>query len=147
MEFAGYIARRYLRSRRHSRFLSRGSVTAIAGIAIGVMVLNITLAVMNGFHDEMRRTFVENMPMVTIITSKPEGFTDLGKVMDTVGEDPDVLGVAPFIRQVGLATATRTLGPPRIKEVVAWGVEPHLVDSVQPLTRYLLPNASVLDKL
>ena len=50
MYFAGYIARRYLRSRRHSRFLSRGSVTAIVGIAIGVAVLNITLAVMNGFH-------------------------------------------------------------------------------------------------
>ena len=147
MEFAGYIARRYLRSRRHSRFLSRGSVTAIVGIAIGVMVLNITLAVMNGFHHEMRRTFVENMPMVTIITSTPEGFTDLGGVMDRIGADPDVLGVAPFIRQVGLATATRTLGPPRIKEIVAWGIEPHLVDTVQPLSRYLLPDASVLGEL
>ncbi|MCK9995416.1 MAG: ABC transporter permease [Candidatus Krumholzibacteria bacterium] len=147
MEFAGYIARRYLRSRRHSRFLSRGSVTAIVGIAIGVAVLNITLAVMNGFHSEMRRTFVENMPMISIITSAPEGFTDLGRIMDIVGQDPEVVGVAPFIRQVGLATASRTIGPPRIKEIVAWGIEPHLVDTVQPLSRYLLPNASVLDDL
>jgi lipoprotein-releasing system permease protein len=143
MEFAGYIARRYLRSRRHSRFLSRGSVTAIIGIAIGVMVLNITLAVMNGFHDEMRRTFVENMPMITIITSEPEGFTDLGRVMDSVGEDPEVLGVAPFIRQVGLATATRTLGPPRIKEIVAWGIDPDLVDTVQPIREYLQPVSAL----
>ena len=147
MEFAGYIAMRYLRSRRHSRFLSRGSVTAIVGIAIGVAVLNITLAVMNGFHSEMRRTFVENMPMISIITSAPEGFTDLGSVMDKVGADPEVVGVAPFIRQVGLATASRTIGPPRIKEIVAWGIEPHLVDTVQPLSRYLLPDASVLDDL
>ena len=147
MEFAGYIAMRYLRSRRHSRFLSRGSVTAIVGIAIGVAVLNITLAVMNGFHSEMRRTFVENMPMISIITSAPEGFTDLGMVMDKVGTDPEVVGVAPFIRQVGLATASRTIGPPRIKEIVAWGIEPHLVDTVQPLSQYLLPDASVLDEL
>ena len=147
MDFAGYIARRYLRSRRHSRFLSRGSVTAIVGIAIGVTVLNITLAVMNGFHHEMRRTFVENMPMISIITSAPEGFTDLGKVMDQVGADPEVVGVAPFIRQVGLATASRTLGPPRIKEIVAWGIEPDLVDLVQPLSRYLLPDQSVLEDL
>ena len=147
MEFAGYIARRYLRSRRHSRFLSRGSVTAIVGIAIGVTVLNITLAVMNGFHHEMRRTFVENMPMISIITSAPEGFTDLGQIIDIVGEDPDVIGVAPFIRQVGLATASRSIGPPRIKEIVAWGIEPHLVDTVQPLSRYLLPDASVLNSL
>jgi lipoprotein-releasing system permease protein len=127
--------------------LSRGSVTAIVGIAIGVTVLNITLAVMNGFHHEMRRTFVENMPMISIITSAPEGFTDLGRVMDTVGDDPDVIGVAPFIRQVGLATASRTIGPPRVKEIVAWGIEPHLVDTVQPLSRYLLPGPSVLDTL
>ncbi len=147
MQFAGYIAMRYLRSRRHSRFLSRGSVTAIIGIAIGVTVLNITLAVMNGFHHEMRRTFVENMPMVSIITSAPEGFTDLGKVMDTVGADPEVVGVAPFIRQVGLVTASRKIGPPRIKEIVAWGIEPHLVGTVLPLSRNLLPDGSVLDDL
>ena len=147
MEFAGYIARRYLRSRRHSRFLSRGSVTAIIGIAIGVTVLNITLAVMNGFHHEMRRTFVENMPMISIITSAPEGFTDLGQVIDTVGADPDVIGVAPFIRQVGLITAPRTIGPPRIKDIVAWGIEPHLVDTVLPLSHSLLPGPSVLGEL
>ena len=92
MEFAGYIARRYLRSRRHSRFLSRGGVTAVVGMTIGVAVLNVTLAIMNGFHAEMRRTFVENMPMISIITSAPEGFTALGKVMDEVGAD-----VAKFI--------------------------------------------------
>ena len=147
MEFAGYIARRYLRSRRHSRFLSRGSVTAIVGIAIGVTVLNITLAVMNGFHHEMRRTFVENMPMISIITSAPEGFTDLGKVMDTIGEDPAVVGVAPFIRQVGLATATRKYGPPRIKDIVAWGIETDLVGTVLPISEHLLPDPSVLDEL
>ena len=93
MDFAGHIAGRYLRSRRHSRFLSRGSVTAIVGIAIGVMVLNVTLAVMNGFHAEMRRTFVENMPMVSVITSAPEGFQGVGAVMDSIGTLPAVTGV------------------------------------------------------
>ena len=147
MEFAGYIARRYLRSRRHSRFLSRGSITAIIGIAIGVTVLNITLAVMNGFNHEMRSTLVENPPMISILTSAPEGFTDLGKLMDEIGEDPEVTGVAPFIRQVGLITATRTLGPPRSKEIMAWGIEPGLVNTVQPLSKSLLPGPSVLEEL
>jgi lipoprotein-releasing system permease protein len=146
-DFAGYVARRYLRSRRHSRFLSRGSVTAIVGIAIGVAVLNVTLAVMNGFHAEMRRTFVENMPMVSVITSKPEGFTALGAVMDSVAADPAVTGVAPFIRQVGLATTSRTAGPPRIKDIVAWGIEPDLVGTVQPIADYLLPDPRVLADL
>jgi lipoprotein-releasing system permease protein len=147
MRFAGYIARRYLRSRRHSRFLSRGSVTAILGIAIGVAVLNITLAVMNGFHSEMRRTFVENMPMISIITSRPEGFGQLGAVMDSVASVPEVIGVAPFIRQEVLVSSPRTAGPPRPQAAVVWGVEPDLVDAVQPLSRYLRPDRAILAAL
>jgi len=147
MDFAGYIAQRYLRSRRHSRFLSRGSVTAIIGIAIGVMVLNITLAVMNGFHSEMRRTFVENLPMVSVRTIRPEGFTRVGAVMDSIATDPDVVGVAPFIRQEVLVTSTRTIGPPRPQAGVVWGIEPDLIDTVLPMSGYLRPDANVLGGL
>lgn len=147
MRFAAYIARRYLRSRRHSRFLSRGSVTAIVGIAIGVCVLNITLAVMNGFHAEMQRTFVENMPMVSVITSRPEGFGPLGAAMDSVAAVPGVAAVAPYIRQEVLVSSPRTAGPPRPQAAVVWGVEPDLVDAVQPLSRYLSPSPAILAAL
>ena len=147
MDFEAYIARRYLRSRRHSRFLSRASVLSIIGIAIGVAVLNITLAVMNGFHAEMRRTFVENMPMVSVITSRPDGFGDLGAVMDRVGAVPGVTGVAPFIRQEVLVSAARRVGPPRPQAGVVWGIEPDLVDTVQPLSRYLKPDPALLAAL
>ncbi len=147
MQFATYIAQRYLRSRRHSRFLGRGSVTAIVGIAIGVMVLNITLAVMNGFHAEMRRNFVENLPMISIITSRAEGFTQVGALMDSIGVDPEVVGVSPIIRQEILVTSTRLYGPPRARAGVVWGIEPDLIDTVQPMSRHLLPDANVLSLL
>ena len=147
MDFSGYIARRYLRSRKHSRFLSRGSVTAILGITIGVAVLNITLAVMNGFHAEMRRTFVENMPMITVNTIAAEGFTGLGELMDTIGSDPEVTGVAPFIKQPALVTADRRWGSPRSQPALIWGVEPDLVNTVQPLGSYVLPDPSLLAAL
>lgn len=147
MRFAVLIARRYLASRRHSRFLSRGSVTAIVGITIGVAVLNVTLAVMNGFHSEMRRTFVENMPMVSVITSRPEGFADLGGTLDRIGQDPDVTGLAPFVRQEAILSARLAQGRLRHRGVVIWGVEPDLVDTVQPLSRYLLPDPAVLAAL
>lgn len=147
MDFVPYIARRYLRSRRHSRFLGRSSVTAIVGITIGVAVLNVTLAIMNGFHAEMRRTFVENMPMIRIVTNDPGGFAGLGRVMDKIGEQPEVTGVAPFIQQEVIVTAHRMFGPPRHRAVITWGVDPDLVDTVQPLRRYLLPDPSVLSSL
>jgi lipoprotein-releasing system permease protein len=144
MQFAYYIARRYLRSRHRSGFLNRSSVLAIIGITIGVAVLHIVLAVMNGFEAEMRRTFVENMPMVTVHSSAAEGFTDLGGLMDLVGEDEDVLGVAPFIRKEAIVTGGSRFGDPRNKGAVIWGVEPDLVDTVQPLGKYLLPAPEIL---
>jgi len=147
MDFVGYIARRYLRSRRHSRFLSRGSVTAIIGITIGVAVLNITLAVMNGFHAEMRRTFVEMMPMVTVVTSAPEGFENLGVTIDAIGDVEDVSGIAPYIRQDAIVTAERSFGTPRSRAIVVWGIEQDLVGTVQPLEQYLLPDPAILASL
>ncbi len=144
MEFAYYIARRYLRSRNRSGFLNRSSVLAIIGITIGVAVLHIVLAVMNGFEAEMRRTFVENMPMVTIHCNAPEGFSNLGELMDQVGDDPDVLGVAPFIRKEAIVTGGSRYGDPHNKGAVIWGIEPDLIDTVQPLSKYLLPAPEIL---
>ncbi len=144
MQFAYYIARRYLRSRHRSGFLNRSSVLAIIGITIGVAVLHIVLAVMNGFEAEMRRTFVENMPMVTVHSTAPEGFTGLGALMDEVAEDEDVLGVAPFIRKEAIITGGSRFGDPRNKGAVIWGIEPDLIDTVQPLSKYLLPAPEIL---
>ena len=147
MKFAGHIAQRYLRSRRNSRFLSRGSVTAIIGIALGVMVLNITLAVMNGFHAEMQRVFVENMPMISVWTSEAEGLTEVGAVIDSIAADPEVVGVTPFIRQEILITAARSYGPPRPQAGVIWGIEPDLVNTVLPMNENVRPNPEVIGSL
>lgn len=147
MEFPAYIARRYLRSRRHSRFLSRGGATAVVGIAIGVAVLNVTLAIMNGFHAEMRRTFVENMPMVSVITTSPDGFADLPGTLAAVRADAEVTGATPLVRQETILSADVGLGRQRHRGVVAWGVDPGGIDSVQPLREYLLPGPEVLDAL
>ncbi len=147
MGFSTHIANRYLRSRRHSRFLSRGSVTSIVGIAIGVFVMNVSLAVMNGFSSQMHKTFVENLPMISILTSDPTGFSDLGGSIDLIGEDPDVLGIAPIIRQEVLITSSRSFGNPRHQAGVVWGVDPDLIDTVQPLSRNMDPAPAILHTL
>ncbi len=144
MEFSYYIAKRYLRSRNRSGVLNRSSILAIIGISIGVIVLHIVLAVMNGFEAEMRRTFVENMPMVTVQNTSPEGFSNLGALMDIIGDDPDVLGVSPYIRKEAIVTGGHRFGDTRNKGAVVWGVEPDLVDTVQPLSKYLSPAPQIL---
>ncbi len=147
MRFALYIAGRYLRSRRHSRFLNRVSLIAVVGIVLGVMVLDLTLAIMNGFHQELRRTFVDNMPMVTVVTSEPDGFGPLGAVLDTIAAVPGVTGVAPFVRQEIIVTMREPRGAARHRAAVAWGVDPDLQESVTPLRRHLLPPDAALARL
>ncbi len=139
MRFAAYIASRYLRSRGKSRLLSRVTVIAIVGITLGVTVLDLTLAIMNGLHDELRSTFVDNMPMITVLTSKPEGFRDLGDTMDRIGAVEGVTGVAPFVRQEVVITS-RTVGTQaQHRAAVVWGIEPDLQETVTPLRRMLFP--------
>ena len=119
MSVSLHIARRYLGSRRHSFFLSLVSVIAVVGIILGVAVLDSVLAIMNGFHAELRRTFVDNMPMITVMTSAPEGFGDMGAVLDTIGTHPAVTGVAPFIRQEVVLTSRSSL-------TCSWTIFPNL---------------------
>jgi lipoprotein-releasing system permease protein len=147
MPFIDYIARRHLRSRRHSLFLNVVSVIAVVGIIIGVAVLNVVLAIMNGFRAEIRRTFVENMPMVTVVTSSPAGFLDLRGTMATIADDPEVTGVTPLIRQEVIVSARRGFGPPRNRGAITWGVDPATVGDVLPVSRYLEPAPTALARL
>ncbi len=147
MRFALHIARRYLRSRRRSRFLSRVSVTAVTGIVLGVMVLDLTLAIMNGFHAELRRTFVETMPMITVTTGDPAGFGDLEATIAAIAADPDVTGAAPYVRQEVIVTKPRTLGPTRNRGAIVWGIDPGRIDTVQPFSRQLVPGPEALPAL
>jgi len=147
MRFPLYIAGRYLRSRRRSRFLNRVTVTAVAGIALGVMVLDLTLAIMNGFHAELRRTFVDSLPMISVATVEPAGFAHLGAALDTIGAVPGVVGVAPYVRQEAIITARAGSGPARHRAGVVWGIDPDLQDQVTPLGDSLLPRDLALAAL
>ena len=120
---------------------------AITGIAVGVMVLDITLSVMNGFHAELQRSFVDTMPMITVTNHDPEGFVALDRVMDEIAATPGVIGVSPLIRQEVVVTKERVFGPPISRGAITWGVDPQRMDTVQPFTAQLEPGPEVRDEL
>jgi lipoprotein-releasing system permease protein len=111
------------------------------------MVLDVTLAVMNGFHEELRHSFVDNMPMITVVTSEPAGFGDLGAVVDSIGAVPGVTGVAPFIRQEVVISSTALPGRQRHDAGVVWGIDPVLQETVTPLAEHVWPGGVVLRRL
>ena len=56
--------------------------------------------------------------------------------------------MAPFIRQEVHRLGRRARSARRAPQAaVVWGIDPDLVDAVQPLSRYLLPDPAVLAAL
>jgi len=61
-----YMARRYFFAKRSNRFISLVGGISIVGIALGVMALIITMAILNGFEGEVTRRIVNFIPHVVI---------------------------------------------------------------------------------
>lgn len=58
--FEFFIAKRYLRSKRRTAFISTITYLSFFGIAIGVAVLVIVMSVFNGFENEVKTRFIAN---------------------------------------------------------------------------------------
>ena len=54
MKYEYFIGLRYLRARRQETFISLITVISILGVMIGVMTLNVVMAVMTGFEETLR---------------------------------------------------------------------------------------------
>ncbi|MDR0747672.1 MAG: ABC transporter permease [Helicobacteraceae bacterium] len=62
-----FIAGRYLRFDPNQPFISISAILAFLGVAVGVMVLIVAMAIMNGFDKEFReRLFVMNYPITVM---------------------------------------------------------------------------------
>ncbi len=66
MRYELFIGLRYLRAKRREAFISLITIISTLGIAIGVMTLDITLAVMTGFEEDLRDRILGFNPHVSI---------------------------------------------------------------------------------
>jgi len=101
-----WIAGRYLRSRRSSRFVSLITAIAIAGVTLGVMALIVVIGVMSGLQKDLREKILVANPHIRVLTYG-EGLRvdDWRRVLDTVRREPGVVAAAPFVLTQGLMSA------------------------------------------
>jgi lipoprotein-releasing system permease protein len=101
-----WIASRYLRSRRTSRFVSLVTLIATGGVALGVMALIVVIGVMSGLQRDLREKILVANPHLRILTYG-EGLRvdDWRRVLATVQGAPEVVAAAPFVLSQGLITA------------------------------------------
>ncbi len=118
MRYELFIGLRYLRARRREAFISLITLISTAGVAIGVMTLNITLAIMTGFEEDLRDRILGFNPHV-LVWSDAGAVEDYPAVLDRVRSVPGVARAAPFIyAQLMLAT------PENVQGVLVRGITP-----------------------
>ena len=66
MRYPLFIGLRYLRAKRSEGFLSLITAISTGGVAVGVMTLNVVLAVMTGFEEDLRDRILGFTPHVVV---------------------------------------------------------------------------------
>jgi lipoprotein-releasing system permease protein len=135
--FSKKIALRYLWSKRAEAFISIITVISVLGVAIGVMVLNIVMAVMTGFEHELREKIVGTDSHI-VISNRTGGRIDGWEgVVTEASKLPGVKSVSPFTyNQVLIRSDSRSSG------LLVRGILPNTA-SAEQVSSYLKDNQSL----
>ncbi len=130
MRFEWFLALRYLVSRRQKSFGSWSTVVSALGLFVGVLTLNVVLAVYTGFEEELRQRILGFHPHLVVVS-----FTGTVSEPDVVVEKlqghPEVRAVAPFVLAQGMLTAGQAVTGVLLRGVTAAS------EQVMPLSRFL----------
>jgi len=114
------IGLRYLRSKKRAT-VSMITLISIIGVALGVAALLAVLSITTGFEKAFRDRVLGVNAHVLVLKYGRE-FRDYRDVLDTVGEMPEVAGVAPFTINEMMLTKGERRGVVLVKGVTPSGV-------------------------
>lgn len=122
MPYELFIGLRYTRASRktgrRNGFISFISVLSVAGIALGVAALIVVLSVMNGFQKEVRDKMLSVLSHIEILAGATP-VTDWRALAAKAGEDPRIIGAAPFVSGQAMLTHRDS-----VRGVFVRGVDP-----------------------
>jgi lipoprotein-releasing system permease protein len=119
-----FISLRYLRAKRREAFISLITAIATIGVMIGVMTLNIVLAIMTGFEEDLRDRILGFNPHI-ILSNVGGTIGDYHQVVERVSQVPGVVAAAPFIYGQVMVNSRQS-----VAGVLVRGVEPTLASDV-----------------
>jgi len=97
MKNSGFIARRYLFSRKHVSLISTLTFISITGITIGTALLIVVLSVFNGFFDVIKSFLLSYDPDVRIEASGQATFAQNEAIMEQIRSLPEVKVISPYV--------------------------------------------------
>jgi lipoprotein-releasing system permease protein len=94
------IARRYLFSKKDSKFVSFITYISILGIALGVATLIITVSILNGFEKTIKDKVAGLVAHIQITSFLPDGLSDYDKTIQEIKDSiPEVTGASPYVQR------------------------------------------------
>lgn len=131
------LALRYLRPKR--TFVSIITLICILGVALGVAVLIIVIAVMTGFGIELRERLTGFSAHIRVEQSGPGPMKDWRPLMDRISTNPAIRGVAPYINaQILVETQPTGNSGSHVFGILARGVDPKLESRVSDITNNVI---------
>jgi lipoprotein-releasing system permease protein len=110
VRFEYLIGIRYLRARRHERFVSLIALISLVGVAIGTFALTVVLSVMSGFQEDLRDRLLAFNPQITASFNQNEA--SQSGLETTIAHIPGVAAVAPFASSQVMVVSTTAEGVP-----------------------------------
>lgn len=138
--FSTMLALRYLNPKR--AYVSWITVISLLGVALGVAVLIITLGVMNGFEDLVKKQILGFSPHVKVRRIAPWSIDEQGnslaseqwgELQKRLEQDPEVLSAYAIVVDYVLLDAAGLVQP-----VSMWGIDTQNTSEVESLNQLLI---------
>ena len=112
MSFELFVAARYLRAKRKTRFISIVTVISVVGVATGVAALIVAMAINNGVQQDLQRHLLAATAHVNLLEKEPGfGIENWRAMIADLKQVDHVVAVAPALYgQVMISTPIRGQG-------------------------------------
>jgi len=132
MNFELFVALRYLRAKRRQAAISIITLISVGGVTAGVCALVISLAVNNGFREELESRLLGATANINLVRKENDGIRNFDQLAKKLGSLPHVVSVAPSLYdEVLVSKGSRAQG------MILKGVEPGQELRVGTVLRHL----------
>jgi lipoprotein-releasing system permease protein len=131
-----FIALRYLRAKRKQTFVSLITFISVAGVAVGVMALTISLALMTGFEEDIQNRILNGSAHITVFpASHQDEFENPAETVKRLQAVPGVAAASAVVQ--GSGVLTNEYGSV-VRVAIVSGIDPKEHESIVALDRHMV---------
>ncbi|MCP4744992.1 MAG: FtsX-like permease family protein [Desulfobacteraceae bacterium] len=106
MPFESFVIKRYLKIKHHKKLVPVITILATLGVAVGVMVLMVVIAVMTGFQFELKKRIL-GVEAHMAVMRYGDWISDYGKLIKTIEKKDGVLSASPYVVTQGMLQSAK----------------------------------------